>query len=113
MEVVRWDSVVDNISIDLKETGCDGVGWTHLTQYEAQGRALGEYGSETSCSIKSDFQLYQKDFNAWRWFLNITSVPGHKKVVLPLKSIESVTCIQFQIQFIDLCFVILHRYVST
>jgi hypothetical protein len=33
----RW---VDNIKIDLRETGCDGVDWIELAQERDQWRAL-------------------------------------------------------------------------
>jgi hypothetical protein len=45
----RW---VDNIKIDLRETGWAGMNWINLAQDRGQWRALCEHGNEPSSSIK-------------------------------------------------------------
>jgi hypothetical protein len=44
----RWE---DNIKMDLRETGIDGVNWIQMAQNRVQRRALGEHGDEPSGSI--------------------------------------------------------------
>jgi hypothetical protein len=44
----RWD---DNIRMDLRETGWEGMEWMHLAQVETSG-GLCEYGNVPSDSIK-------------------------------------------------------------
>jgi hypothetical protein len=45
----RW---VDNIKIDLRETGWDGMDWIDLAQNRDQWRGSCEYGDEPSGSIR-------------------------------------------------------------
>jgi hypothetical protein len=45
----RW---VDNIKIDLRETGWDGVDWVNLTQVRGPVEGSCEPGDEPSGSIK-------------------------------------------------------------
>jgi hypothetical protein len=45
----RWE---DNITVDLREIGCEGVDWSRLAQDRDQWRALCEHGNEISGSIK-------------------------------------------------------------
>jgi hypothetical protein len=43
---------VDNIIMDLREVGWDGMDWIDLAQDRDQWRALVEHGNEPPCSIK-------------------------------------------------------------
>jgi hypothetical protein len=45
----RW---VDNIKMDLREIGGDGVGWIHMTQDKGPVEGSCEHGIEPSASIK-------------------------------------------------------------
>jgi hypothetical protein len=45
----RW---VDNIKMDLREIGCDGMDWIDLAQDRDQWRGSCERGNEPPCSIK-------------------------------------------------------------
>jgi hypothetical protein len=45
----RW---VDNIIMDLRERGCNGMDWISLAQDRDQWRAFCEHGNEPSGSIK-------------------------------------------------------------
>jgi hypothetical protein len=45
----RW---VDNIKMDLREVGCDGMDWIELAQDGDQRRALRENRDESSGSLK-------------------------------------------------------------
>jgi hypothetical protein len=42
----------DNIRMDLKEIGWEGVDWLHLAQDRDQWLAVGEHGNEPSGSIQ-------------------------------------------------------------
>jgi hypothetical protein len=44
---------VDNIKMDLRETGWDSIFWIDLTQDKYQWGGCCEPGNEPSCSIKS------------------------------------------------------------
>jgi hypothetical protein len=45
----RWE---DNIKLDLREIGIDGVNWIQLAQDRVQWRAFVEHGNEPLGSIK-------------------------------------------------------------
>jgi hypothetical protein len=46
---LRWQ---DNIRMDLRETGWEGVDWIHLAQYNDQWRVLVEHCNKPSVSMK-------------------------------------------------------------
>jgi hypothetical protein len=43
---------VDNIEMDVREIGWDGMDWIELVQDRDQWRALVLHGDELSCSLK-------------------------------------------------------------
>jgi hypothetical protein len=47
----RWE---DNIRMDLREMGWEGVDWNHLAQDWDQWRAFVKHGIELPCSIKGE-----------------------------------------------------------
>jgi hypothetical protein len=75
----------DAIKIDLKEIGCEDVGWIHLPEVRVQWLGPCENRNKSSCSIKVwDFLEYlsncsfHMDSHPWGYF--VSSVDRYSKI---------------------------------